>query len=189
MSRGREKFEKFKQIVLLLVKITNILPYGIRLFLLRLVRNLDGSIGLALRYILIKSLAKKCGDNVSIHTNVIIFSPENLELGSNISIHPFCYIDATGTIIIGNDVSIAHASTIMSTEHNYENIDIPIKDQGCQKKLTIVHDNVWIASGVRVLAGTVINMGTIVAAGAVIKGQLQPNSIYGGIPAKLLKER
>lgn len=189
MTRGRDKFEKFKRPMLVLAGFIKIFPYSIRLFLLRFLRNWNGNLGIALRYILIKSLAKKCGDNVSIHTNVIILSPENLELGANISIHPFCYIDATGTITIGNDVSIAHASTIMSTDHNYSDMNTPIKDQGIENKTTIIHDNVWIASGVRILAGTVINSGTIVAAGAVAKNELKSNSVYGGIPAKFIKAR
>lgn len=189
MSRGRDKFQKIKKSVLFISRTIEKLPYGAKYRLLKHCRNYNGNSGLVLRYILIKSLAKKCGDNVSIHPNVMIFAPENLEIGNNVSIHPFCYVDATGGIIIGDDVSVAHASTIMSTEHVYKNNDLPIKDQGVSLLPTIIHDNVWIASGVRVLAGTVISTGTIVAAGAVVKNFLKPNSIYGGIPAKHLKDR
>ena len=189
MSRGRDKFNRYKKILFIAVRFLNIFPYKMRVFLFKFIRNLDGNLGLILRYICIKSLAKKCGDNVSIHTNVIILSIKDLELGNNVSIHPFSYIDATGKITIGNDVSIAHASTIMSTEHNYSDKRIPIKDQGVKNIATVVHDNVWIASGVRVLAGSIINSGTIIAAGAIVKNELKGNSIYGGIPAKHLKDR
>lgn len=189
MFRGRDKFQKIKRPILFLSQAVGNLPYSTRYALLKHFRNYNGNSGLVVRYILIKSLTKKCGDNVSIHPSVMIFAPENLEIGDNVSIHPFCYIDATGGISIGNDVSIAHASTVMSTEHEYKAKDIPIKDQGVSMSPTVIHDNVWIASGVRILAGTVISAGTIVAAGAVAKNRLKANSIYGGIPAKHLKDR
>lgn len=189
MSRGRDKFQKIKKPVVLISKVVNVVPYRARYALFKHFRNYNGNSGLIARYILVKSLAKKCGDNVSIHPNVMIFAPENLEIGDNVSIHPFCYIDATGGITIGNDVSVAHSSTIMSTEHKYDSKDLPIKDQGVSFLPTVIHDNVWIASGVRVLAGSVISTGTIVAAGAVTKSLLKSNAIYGGVPAKHLKDR
>ncbi|WP_246569743.1 acyltransferase [Lentibacillus saliphilus] len=187
--RGREKFNRYKKVISFLVIVFSILPYRIRVKIFDSLRMLSGKKGLLLRYISLKSLAKDCGDNVSIHQNVYIFGLENLCLGDNVSIHPFCYIDATGTIEIGSDVSVAHATTIMSTEHKYEDKSINIKDQGTKKIKTCIKSNVWIGSGCRILAGSVINEGTILAAGAVVKKQVPKNSIYGGIPAKLIKER
>lgn len=189
MSRGRNKFKKIKPILNTSSKFISILPYPIRFFLLRSCRQLEGNMGLGIRYILLSTLTNECGDNVSIHPNVIILSPDKLRIGDNVSIHPFCYIDATGEIDIGNDVSIAHSSTIMSTEHCYADKSIPIKDQGIIRNKTVIQDNVWVGCGARILSGTLIQSGTIVAAGAVVKNILHANSIYGGIPAKRIKDR
>ena len=41
-----------------------ILPRGIRVFMLKIFRNTDGNVGFLIRYLLVKKLAKSCGDNV-----------------------------------------------------------------------------------------------------------------------------
>lgn len=187
--RGRDKFNKYKNLILFIIKIFSLFPYSMRTTLFDFFRMTNGSKGLVIRYILFKTLAKDCGDNVSIHPNVYLFGLKHLSVGNNVSIHPMCYIDAFGTIEIGDDVSIAHSTTIMSTEHQFDNIEVNIKDQGVLDKKTIIHSNVWIAAGCRILAGTVINSGSILASGAVVKAIVEKNSIYGGVPAKLIRKR
>lgn len=187
--RGRDKFNKYKNLILFMVKVFSLFPYGIRTTMFDFFRMTNGSKGLVIRYILFKTLSKDCGDNVAIHPNVYFFGLKNLSVGNNVSIHPMCYIDAVGTIEIGDDVSIAHSTTILSTEHKFDNLEANIKDQGVLCKKTIIHSNVWIAAGCRILAGTVINSGSILASGAVLKEIVEKNSIYGGIPAKFIKKR
>lgn len=48
--------------------------------------------------------------------------------------------------------------------------------------------NVWISANATVLAGVTIGDGAIVAAGAVVTKDVQPNTIVGGIPAKVIKK-
>ncbi|SFC10695.1 Acetyltransferase (isoleucine patch superfamily) [Alkalibacterium subtropicum] len=188
-SRGRDKFDKYKNIIYLLVNIISVLPRRLRMLLMNSFRNQNGIPGLVIRYILLRSLTNKCGYNVSIHPGVYIFHLENLVVGDNVSIHPMCYIDAIGGIEIGDDVSIAHSTTIMSSEHKYTDCDILIKNQGVIYRETIIKSNVWIGAGARILAGSVINEGAIIASGAVIKNTVESNYIYGGVPGKKIKER
>ena len=165
--RGRDKFNRYKNIIVFLVKGFSLLPHGARSGLFEFFRMTNGNKGLIIRYILLKTLAKECGDNVAIHPNVYLFGLKNLSIGSNVSIHPMCYIDAFGTIEIGDDVSIAHSTTILSTEHSFKDININIKDQDIICKKTIIKSNMWIGAGCRVLAGAVFENGSILPAGAV----------------------
>ena len=48
--------------------------------------------------------------------------------------------------------------------------------------------NVWIGANATVLAGVNIGDGAVVAAGAVVTKDVEPNTIVGGVPAKLLKK-
>lgn len=187
--RGREKFQKYKKVIFFIIKIVSLIPTKIRFVFFNHVRNCNGTLGLILRYVLFKSLSRRCGDNVSIHPGVYLFYIDKLKVGNNVSIHPMCYIDAAGEIEIGNDVSVAHNTTIMSTEHNYSDHKELIKNQGCSYYKTIIKSNVWIGAGCRILAGSVINEGAIIASGAVIKNVVDSNYIYGGVPGKKIKER
>ena len=148
---------------------------------------MSGKTGLLTRYILLKNLCKSCGNNVSIHQNVFIYGFENLSFGNNVSIHPMNYIDANGEIIIGNNVSIAHSSTLISTNHSYNDITVPIKYNPITYAPIFIHDDVWIGCGCRILSGVKIYSRSIIAAGAVVNKDVQAKSIYGGVPAKYIK--
>ena len=185
--RGREKFSKIKPILNCAATLYSIFPFRVRKMLFEHYRNTKGLKGIAIRYILLKTIAKKVGDNVSIHPGCYIFFPENLELGDNVSIHPMCYIDAVGGVTIGNDVSIAHAVTIMSSSHRFDMRDIPIKDQPFIVEKTVVSDNVWIGAKVTVLCGKTIGSGSVVGASSVITKDVTPHTIVAGVPAKVIK--
>lgn len=185
---GRDKFKKFKKIINLLIKLDSFLPKKVNSFLLQFFRNTNGVFGLLTRYILVKNLAQSCGDNVSIQPNVFLFNLHTISFGNNISIHPMCYIDGAGKISIGNDVSIAHNSSILSTNHTWKEIDVPIKYNPETFQEVIIQDDVWIGCGCRILAGVIIESRTIIAAGAVVNKKIESKSIYAGIPAKLIKK-
>lgn len=187
--RGRDKFFKYKKIILFFSKLVNIFPNKIRCKLYEHFRMTKGVKGIVVRYILLKSIAKECGDNVSVHPGVYLLSPENISLGNNVSIHPMCYIDASGEIVIGNDVSIAHGVTIMSTEHNFSSLEIPIKDQGISFRATMINDDVWIGAKATILAGNSIDKGSIIAANSVVTHDVSKYSVIAGVPAREIKLR
>ncbi|TGN26864.1 acyltransferase [Empedobacter tilapiae] len=161
---------------------------GFNKFLLKFLRNTNGNIGLLLRYVVLKNLCKSLGDNVSIQPGVFIFNPDKISIGNNVSIHPMCYIEGAGEIEIGNDVSIAHASTLISTNHQWNDLEKPIKYNKETFGKIVINDDVWIGCGVRVLSDVTIGSRSIIAAGAVVNRNVENNSIYGGVPAKKIKE-
>lgn len=187
--RKRDTIKRYSKLINICLKISKIFPKKFYLFLLKVIRQHDNLVAIFIRYICLKNCAKSCGNNVAIFSNVYLFNIHNLELGDNVSIHQMCYIDASGGIRIGDDVSIAHNTTIMSEEHIFSDLNINIKDQGCEYKKTLIDNNVWIGAGCRILAGSNINSGSIVAAGAVVTGTVNQNTIVGGVPAKVIKER
>jgi acetyltransferase-like isoleucine patch superfamily enzyme len=187
--RKRELLVKYKKVINLITKLSKYLPKRFYLRILKVIRNHDNNIAVFIRYICLKRCAKECGDNVAIFSNVYLFNLDKLSIGNNVSIHPLTYIDASGTVTIGSDVSIAHSTTILSEEHNYNDINRNIKDQGYTLKPTNIEDNVWIGAGVRVLAGSNVKTGSIIAAGAVVKDKVYSNTIVGGVPARIIKER
>ncbi|RNA67737.1 acyltransferase [Alteribacter keqinensis] len=187
--RGRDKFKRFKPMINFLVTIYSIFPYQIRVKLFEHYRMVKGTKGLVLRYVLLKSIAKNCGDNISIHPNVYLLNPRNFSVGNNVSIHPMCYIESFGGIEIGNDVSIAHGVTIMSTGHHFASLDTTINNQGGFIDRIVIDDDVWIGAKATILAGNKISTGSVVGAGAVVSKEVQAYTVVGGVPAKVIKER
>lgn len=188
-TRGRDIFSKYKGLILFLSKLVKIFPLCFRKKLFEHYRRTRGVKGIAIRYILLKSIAKKCGDNVSIHPDCYIFNADKLEIGNNVSIHPMCYVEAIGGLSIGNDVSIAHSVTLLTTGHQFDRYDIPIKDQSFFVEKTTIADNVWLGAKATVLCGITVNAGAVVGAGSVVTHDVEENSVVVGAPAREIKKR
>lgn len=188
-TRGRDKFYKYKKYIILLSKFFGIMPLRIRLKIFEHFRMTKGIKGIVIRYALLKSITAHCGDNVSIQPGVYILNPEKISFGDNVSVHPMCYLDATGGIFIGNDVSLAHGVTVMSSQHNFEDAYKPIKDQGVTLQKTIINENVWIGAKATILAGKIVESGSIVGANTVITKNVDANSVVVGIPGRTIKKR
>ncbi|MDG4714325.1 acyltransferase [Winogradskyella marincola] len=130
------------------------------------------------------------GDNCHIFENVIIATyGGNIKIGSQTSINPFCVLYGHGNLTIGDDVRIATQSVFVPANHNYDELDIPIRKQGLTKKGIIIENNVWIGAGVKVLDGVYIEENVIVAAGSVVNKNIERGLIVGGVPAKLIRNR
>ena len=190
--RGRDQFEKYKKLINIAVNVSCILfSQNKRKKLMEKYRNKPGKIGIGVRYILLKSLAKECGDNVSIFQNVFLLNPENACFGNNVSIQPMCYIecglDDIG-LIVGNDVSIGHNTTIMATSHMFEGTGV-IKNMGLDSKTVTIKDNVWIGAKVTILYGVTIEKGCVIGAGSLVNKDTKQNGVYVGTPARFIRDR
>jgi maltose O-acetyltransferase len=94
-------------------------------------------------------------------------------------------------LFIGNNVSIAPNVTFvcMSSANNGKEInDIPyIRDILTKSQNILVEDEVWIGANVTVLPGVHIGKCTVVGAGSVVVTDVEPYSIYVGVPAKKIR--
>lgn len=106
----------------------------------------------------------------------LVFSawiPATARLGKNVK---FGYgglgVVVHGDAIIGNNVLIAQNVTIA----------------GKKGEVPVIHDNVYIGAGAKILGKVVIESGSIIGANAVVVRDVPPRSIVGGIPAKLIRE-
>ncbi len=189
MERGREKFNKFRLVINILVFLYSLFPKMVQKKLLIFHRKTTGYLGLAIRYALLKNLSAFVGDNVSIQPDVYLFHVENLNIGDNVSIHPMSYIESIGGVTIGNNVSIAHGVSVISSNHKFSMLDTPIKDQGIELCPIYINNNVWIGAKATILGGTVLNEGSIVGAGAIVTKDVRKNVIVAGNPAQTIKTR
>ncbi|MGV8092857.1 MAG: acyltransferase [Mangrovibacterium sp.] len=185
MNRPRDKFYKHKKLINFLVKINGLFPTSLNRRLLIFFRRTTGYVGAGIRYILIRNLARKCGDNVVILEDVFFDAIHMISFGNNVSINPYCYV--AGEISFGNDVAVANHTSFHSANHTFNDLKIPIREQPIVNKPIEIADNVWIGSGCRILSGVKIGTRVVIAAGAVVNKSISSNSIAGGVPAKVIK--
>ena len=113
-------------------------------------------------------------------TDIVVFQDGILEIGNSF-LNSDCKVRCHKHIKIGDGCAISHDCTIMDSDAHYINGDKHTKE-------VIIEDDVWIGTRVTILSGTRIGKGAVVAAGAVVKGNIPANSLVGGIPAKIIRE-
>lgn len=113
------------------------------------------------------------GDDCSIWFNAVLRGDVNIiRIGNKVNVQDGAIIHCTykkAATIIGNNVSIGHNAIV----------------HGC-----VIEDNVLVGMGAIVMDNALIGSNSIIAAGAVVLEniQIEPGSIYAGIPAKKVKE-
>ena len=145
-------------------------------------------IGAYVRFSLCKRIFKRCGENVTIKRNVYFGSGKQIEIGENSEIGEDAIIPSNTKI--GRDVLIAANCRIVSMNHCFDRIDIPIREQGYTPKTQIViDDDVWIGRDVLIMPARHIKRGSIVAGGSVLTKDFPEYSIVGGNPATFIRSR
>lgn len=103
-------------------------------------------------------------------------------------IGPYCVIVARNNITINKNCQIAEMVTIRDQNHNFGQKGKTITEQGFSTAPIVIEENVWLGAKVTVTAGSTIGKNTVIGAHALVRGTLDSDAVYGGIPAKLLKK-
>lgn len=115
---------------------------------------------------------------------------KGLTVGDNVGLGTDSLYGCAGGIKVGDGTIVGNYCSFHSENHISTNLSIPIRDQGVTHQGISIGANCWIGSRVTVLDGAIIGDGCIIAAGAVVTaGIYQSNAIYGGVPARFLRER
>lgn len=125
----------------------------------------------------------------SIYGNVVLQGSGCIELGERSFISHYCVIGSQSLVRIGADVMIAAAVTIRDSDHVFADIDRAMNTQGVDVAPVIIEDDVWIGHGAVILKGVRIGTGAVVAAGAVVRSDVEPRTVVGGVPARVISRR
>jgi len=146
--------------------------------------------------------------------NVYISDLDFIQIGKNFRISPNCQLichssqskliiadnvnlnfgvmvnaDGGGIIEIGEDVLIGPNVVIRAANHGISDLTKKINSQPHVPGKIVIGRNVWIGANAVILPDVTIGEGAVVAAGSVVNKSIGKNQIFGGVPAKLLKNR
>jgi acetyltransferase-like isoleucine patch superfamily enzyme len=96
-----------------------------------------------------------------------------------------CYLD----LEVGPRCLIADWVYVGDFDHRYDDLDVPVKDQGIVKTPVRIGADVWIGVKASVLRGAQIGDGCVVGAHAVVKGSHPAGAVLAGVPARVLRMR
>lgn len=115
-----------------------------------------------------------------------LFSHRDTIVEQGCYIGPSCNIGMSHickNVLLGSNVHILSGKN----QHNFDDIDMPIRNQGGTFEQVSIGENCWIGNNATIMAN--IGDNTIVGAGSVVTNDLPSGVIAVGNPAKILKHR
>lgn len=110
------------------------------------------------------------GDNCNVMNRVVPLYAQLVKLGNNVRL-------ASGVTFVTHDVS-----HVMLNDHP------DLKGERFKEKIGCIEikDNVFVGAGTTILYGVQIGSNVIIGAGSLVNKDIPPNSVAGGVPAKVL---
>lgn len=112
-----------------------------------------------------------------------------IRIGNNVGIGDFAHIGGAGGVTIGDDTITGSYLSIHPENHNFSDLNIPVRLQGVSRQGVTIGKNCWLGAKVTFLDGSSVGDGCVVAAGAVVNKVFGDNLIIGGVPARVIGER
>ena len=130
-------------------------------------------------------LMKNCGRNFQVFSNAYLNSLNGIEIGDNVYIGP-------NTVLIGHEITIKSNVLIgpncVITSSNHQFNGFNFRDKKSTNTKVVIEKGSWIAGNCTILPNTIVPESSIIAAGSVLtKRMLEKKSLYGGVPARKIK--
>ena len=93
-----------------------------------------------------------------------------------------------GPVTIGNHVNLAQGITVTALNHNFDDVERRIDEQGVSTQPVVIGDDVWIGANAVILPGVTIGHHVVVAAGAVVTKDVPSRTLVAGVPAKVIRQ-
>lgn len=149
--------------------------------------HLHGSVVIKIRSYIYKKALKSCGKSPRFFENCTIRHPENIFIGDDFYMGPGGKMIASGGVIIGDHVMFGPNVVILTNNHFYGRVDIPMDAQETIYKKVIIGNVVWIGGGAIIVPGVHIGNGCVIGAGSVVTKDIPEWSVAVGNPARVIK--
>jgi len=158
----------------------------------------------------------RVGAGVLVSRYAVLHNPANIFLGNSVRIDDFCLITAgddepvsigswvhlaafsalfgQGGIVLGDFCGISCRTTVYSTNDDYSgehmtNPMVPARYTGVVTAPVSIGRHVVVGASSVILPGTTISDGCSVGALSLVRGVLEPWGVYGGVPARRIRDR
>jgi acetyltransferase-like isoleucine patch superfamily enzyme len=200
---------------LLLGWIPTVIGIGLRGVLYRLILRMDGLAaienGVRLRFASHLRLGRRvyldqavyihaCPNGVTIGDDTLVMhgsilhvynfrgmKQSGIRIGAKSLIGEYNVIRGQGGVTIGNRVYTSPMVQIVAVNHVFDDPRRPFVEQGITAEGIVIEDDVWIGSGAVITDGVHIGQGAVVAGGAVVTKDVEPHTIVGGAPARVIR--
>ncbi len=159
---------------------------GMSIYVSHLIGSLPSHV---LRRILYRTvLHVKMGEKVVIYKGCEMRASYKIHIGKGTIVGNDCILAAQRGITLGENVNIGYGVWIWAGQHDIHDPYFSTEAKGSRGPVA-VGNRVWLGARTIILGGVTIGEGAVIASGAVVTRDVEPFSIYGGIPARKIGER
>ncbi len=131
------------------------------------------------------------GPGASISPDAAFANPERISLGARARIGSRTTLWAgpeTGRIVVGDDALFGPDVLVTAAGYRF-NDGGPVTEQLMDEADIVIGDDVWVGAKAVLLPGARLGDGVVVAAGAVVRGEVAPFAVVAGVPARVVGAR
>lgn len=137
----------------------------------------------AVRVATLRVFGARVGVNVIMRPRLRVKFPWNLAVGDDCWIGEGVWIHNQGLLTIEDNVVVSQETFITTGSHDiYNSMDLIVKPVAIRR-------GAWLTTRSIVLQGVEVGENSILTPGSVATRSLPPNCIFGGNPAKFIRER
>jgi acetyltransferase-like isoleucine patch superfamily enzyme len=111
-----------------------------------------------------------------------------IRIGHDSLVGEYTVIRGQGGVTIGDRVYTSPMTQIIAVNHVFDNPQQPFTAQGITAQGIVIEDDVWLGAAAVITDGVRVGKGSVVAAGAVVTGDVPPLTVVGGVPARVLRQ-
>lgn len=127
-------------------------------------------------------------EQVRLNHYLVYGDPQRLKLSASCVVNNALFNLSSGSICIGENVFFGHNVSLITGTHDYNKFGkARMYDFPTEGNDIAIEEGVWIASNATVIGPCTIGKHSVVAAGAVVKGNIPSYQIVAGVPAKKVK--
>ncbi|MFF4994863.1 acyltransferase [Streptomyces sp. NPDC000656] len=110
-----------------------------------------------------------------------------LVLGNGVVLGRDTHVIADTRITIGDDTFCGPGVYITSTNHSYDDPHEPVGKQWPRSAPVEIGPGCWLGTGAVILPGARLGRNVVVAAGAVVRGEVPDHAVVAGAPARIVR--
>jgi len=135
----------------------------------------------AARCQLMRLVGSQLGVDSQLSESLYIYDGRNFCVGARCRLGSFCRIWDFSPIIIGDDLLASHGLTLISGTHLLDKV------RTSRPGPISIGNNVWIGINVTIVGPATIGDNVVIGANSLVMGNLKSQGVYGGSPAKLIR--
>ncbi|MBF0170225.1 MAG: acyltransferase [Nitrospinae bacterium] len=125
------------------------------------------------------------GDEVSLGEETVLSCKEgSLRIGARVTVGKRCNLSSNSLITLGDGAALGDEVCLFATMHTFDDLSVPIQEQGWTSKGIIVGAGARIGAGSSLLDGVTVGEGAVVLPGSVVTADVAAGAAVGGVPAR-----